>query len=114
MHRRATGQLRCSLLAEIGAETWPRSATWHARDVAQDLETAAAAFRAAEEAVESAKAQVREAQAQLRAARKELHESIIADARGRTRTRMRDLVKITGLSREWIRQILRAGGIEPY
>lgn len=100
-------------LAKIDAEAWPRSATWHARTVAQDLETAASEYRAARDAVDSAKAQVRDAQARLRAAREELHASIVADARGRYRTRMRDLVEITGLSREWIRQLLRAAGVEP-
>ena len=81
--------------------------------MAKDLETAAADYRAAQQAVDDAKVRVREAHARLRAARAELHESIVADAQGRYRTRIRDLVEITGLSREWLRQLLRAAGVDP-
>jgi len=100
-------------LANKGAKTWPRSATWHARGVAKDLETAAADYHAAQQGLDDAQAQVIAARARLRAAREGLHEAIVADAQGRTRTRMRDLVEITGLSREWIRQLLRGAGVEP-
>ena len=82
--------------------------------MAQDLPDAAAEYRAAKAAVDDAKAQVRAAQARLRVAREGLHESIIADARGRYRTRMSDMAELTGLSREWIRQLLRGAGIDPY
>jgi hypothetical protein len=43
--------------------------------------------------------------------RAELAEAIVAEAR--KGTRQVDLIRITGLSRERVRQILRAGGIEP-
>lgn len=82
--------------------------------MAQDLPDAAAEYRAARQAIDDAKAQVREAQARFRAARDELHASIVADARAPYRTRMRDVAEMTGLSREWIRQILRAAGVEPW
>lgn len=82
--------------------------------MAQDLPDAAAEYHAAKAAVDDAKAQVIAAQGRLRAARDGLHESILADARGRYRTRMSDMAEMTGLSREWIRQILRAAGIDPY
>ena len=77
--------------------------------MAKDLATAAASWRAARQAVDDAKQQVKETQAQLREARNELADAIVADAkRG---TRMRDLVATTGLSREWIRTVLRQRGI---
>lgn len=79
--------------------------------VAKDLATATAEYRAAQQAVDDAKTQVRESQDRLRKARQELAESVVAEAkRG---ARMRDLVAETGLSREWIRTLLRAGGVEP-
>lgn len=61
--------------------------------------------------MDSAKAQVRTSQDTLRQARRELAETIVAEAR--TGTRMRDLVAATGLSREWIRTLLRQAGVEP-
>jgi len=79
--------------------------------VLSDLEAAVAEYRAAHEAVDAAKAQVRASQAHLRAVRSTLQEEIVAAYRAGTR--MRDLVEQTGLSREWIRQILRAAGVEP-
>ena len=79
--------------------------------MATDLEIAAGRYRAAQDAVGTAKEQVRAAQERLRAMRTMLQETIVAEAkRG---VRMRDLVDETGLSREWIRQLLRAAGIEP-
>ncbi|MGW1062064.1 hypothetical protein [Micromonospora rubida] len=79
--------------------------------MAHDLASATAAYRAAQDAVDSAKAQVRTSQDTLRQARRELAETIVAEAR--TGTRMRDLVAATGLSREWIRTLLRQAGVEP-
>ena len=77
--------------------------------MAKDLATAAASWRAARQAVDDAKEQVKETQAQLREARNELADAIVADAqRG---TRMRDMVATTGLSREWIRTVLRQRGV---
>jgi len=77
--------------------------------MAKDLATAAAEWRAARRAVDDAKAKVKERQQQLREARAVLADAIVAQAkRG---TRMRDLVAMTGLSREWIRTVLRQNGI---
>lgn len=76
-----------------------------------DLETAAAEYRAAHQAVRDAKAQVRAAQDRVKTAREALQQSVVAEARAGTR--MRDLVAETDLSREWIRQLLRAAGVEP-
>lgn len=78
--------------------------------MATDLDAATARYRAAQRAVDDAKAQVRTAQEQLKAARAVLQESIIAEYRAGTR--IRDLVAETDLSREWIRQLLRAAGVE--
>lgn len=79
--------------------------------MAADLASAAAQYWAAQQALEDAKAQVHVERQRLRTARQELNELIIADALAGKR--MRDLTDETGLSREWIRQLLRAAGIEP-
>ncbi|KIR61621.1 MULTISPECIES: hypothetical protein [Micromonospora] len=79
--------------------------------MAQDLASATAAYRSAQSAVDAAKAQVRTSQDALRQARRDLGEAIVAEARAGTR--MRDLVAATGLSREWIRTLLRQAGVEP-
>lgn len=77
--------------------------------MAKDLASAAASWRAAKQAVDDAKAQVKVRQDELRTARAELSETIVVEAkRG---TRMRDLVAATGLSREWIRTVLRQRGV---
>lgn len=97
-------------LAKIDVHSWPRSATWQALGVAKDLASAAAEYWAAQQSLDAAKAAVREGQGRLRTARAALQESVVAEAkRG---TRMRDLVAETGLSREWLRQLLRAAGVE--
>lgn len=79
--------------------------------MATELEIAAGRYRAAQDAVDAAKAQVRASQDRLKTARATLQEAII-DAY-QAGVRMRDLVDETGLSREWIRQLLRAAGVEP-
>lgn len=99
------------LLASIGVGAWPRSATWQHDSVATDLASATAEYRAAQRSVEDAKAAVRANNDRLRRAREALTESIIADYQAGKR--MRDLVAETGLSREWIRTLLRAAGVEP-
>lgn len=98
-------------LAKIDVRAWPRSATWQALDVATDLEAATAAYRAAQRAIAQDKAQLRADQERLRAAREVLAVSVVDEYRAGTR--VRDLVAETGLSREWIRQLLRAAGVEP-
>lgn len=79
--------------------------------MATNLERATADYRSAQRALDRAKAQVGVSQQRLRDAREELAESIVTEYRAGTR--MRDLVDITGLSREWIRQLLRAAGVDP-
>jgi len=80
--------------------------------MAKDLAAAVGDLQAAEQAVTDAEAQLRASRAQVRVARKGLHEAIIAAYEDGTR--VRDLVEVTGLSRERIRQILRAAGVEPW
>jgi hypothetical protein len=79
--------------------------------VAADLEGAAARYWAAQQALNDAKAQVHAERQRLRAAREELHDWIVGSYRAGMR--MRELVAETGLSRERIRQLLRAAGVEP-
>jgi hypothetical protein len=75
-----------------------------------DLPSATEEYRAAQRAVEDAKAQVRASQQRLRDARSELGVAIVAAYLAGMR--MRDLVEETQLSREWIRQLLRANGVQ--
>jgi phage shock protein A len=83
--------------------------------VAEDLASATARYRAAQTGIDTAKVEARQvveqAMTELRQARTALAEAIVAEAR--RGTRQVDLIKATGLSRERVRQILRAGGIEP-
>ena len=83
-----------------------------------DLDAAMRALRAAEAAVpradERAEAKARQIKADARVrvdkARAELHQAIVEEyARG---ARQIDLVRRTGYTRERIRQILRAAGVE--
>jgi hypothetical protein len=84
-----------------------------------DLDEAVRALKAAEAGVPRAEERAEERARQIKAAararvdraRQELHEAIIAEYRGGAR--QVDIVKISGYSRERVRQILRAGGIEP-
>jgi septal ring factor EnvC (AmiA/AmiB activator) len=77
--------------------------------VAGDLTDAIAAYRAAQQVIADAKAQLRAGQAQLRTARGDLAEQVVAAYRNGTR--VSDLAEATGLSREWVRQTLRAAGV---
>lgn len=77
--------------------------------MADDLTTATAKYRAAQQAVEDAKARVPASQAELRQARADLEASVVAAAKNGTR--MKDLVATTGLTREWVRTLLRRNGI---
>lgn len=80
-------------------------------DVANSLDRAVRSYRAAQAAVEAAQRRVAEARTKAEAARVALHEAIVAA--GRDGARQVDLVRSTGYTRERIRQILRAGGVEP-
>ncbi|WP_422737969.1 hypothetical protein ACN263_01080 [Micromonospora sp. WMMD729] len=83
-----------------------------------DLEGAMRALRAAEEALPQAEEQAAHAARQIKAdarnrverARADLHRTMVAEFRAGAR--QVDLVKRTGYSRERVRQILRAAGIE--
>lgn len=79
--------------------------------VANSLDRAVRAYRAAQAAVEAAQRRVGQARTQADATRVQLHEAIVAAAEGGMR--QVDLVRATGYTRERIRQILRAGGVEP-
>ena len=79
--------------------------------MATDLESATAEYRAAHQAIAQDKAKLRADQQRLKAAREVLAGSVVDEYRAGTR--VRDLVAETGLSREWIRQLLRAAGVEP-
>lgn len=77
----------------------------------KDLAAATAEYRAAQQALDEDKARVQAGQERLRAARADLTEAVVAAAqRGE---RMRDLVAATGLSREWLRTLLRQNGVYP-
>jgi hypothetical protein len=77
-----------------------------------DLAKAAAAYRAAQDAHDDAKAQVPIAWARVVEKREELA-TAIADA-ARSGMRQIEIIRLTGMSRERVRQILRAAGITPY
>lgn len=79
--------------------------------MAKDIAAATADYRAAQRAVDDAKANVKATQDRLRATRAELTESVVSEAQAGTR--MRELVAVTGLSREWIRTLLRQHGVHP-
>jgi hypothetical protein len=98
-------------LAKIDVRGWPRSDAWQARRVAVDLERATAEYRSAHQAVDDAKAQLAAGHARVRAARETLAQAVVAAYLDGTR--MRDLAEITGLSRERLRQVLRAAGVDP-
>lgn len=68
-----------------------------------------AEYREAQDAVDIAKASVTTAQARLKTAREDLESAVVEAAIDGTR--MRDLAAETGLSREWIRQLLRRNNV---
>jgi hypothetical protein len=79
--------------------------------VLDDLEAAARAYQDAQAAVVDVQRQVAENRANVPHARERLAEAIVAAAL--VGVRLRDIVKVTGCSREQVRRILRAGGVEP-
>jgi len=78
--------------------------------VAKSLEAVVRTYRTAQAAVEAAQRRVGESRVRADAARQALHEAIVEAGRGGMR--QIDLVRVTGYTRERIRQILRAGGVE--
>lgn len=79
------------------------------------LEDAVKAYRASLSAVEAtrkaADARIRAAQDKVDETRAALADAIVAEARAGAR--QVDLIRVSGYSRERVRQILRAGGVEP-
>ena len=79
--------------------------------VANSLDRAVRTFRTAQAAVEAAHRRLAESRVRADAARTALHEAIVEAALDGMR--QGDIVRLTGYTRERIRQILRAGGVEP-
>lgn len=78
---------------------------------AAELAQAVADYRDAQLHLDQAKASVITWQQQLKTAREELERAIVEEAIDGAR--MKDLVAATGLSREWLRQLLRRNGVNP-
>lgn len=78
---------------------------------AVELNAAVAEYRAAQQALDEAKSSVIHGQERLKRAREEL-ETALVDA-AQDGTRMKDLTAVTGLSREWVRSLLRRNGVTP-
>ncbi|MET8147485.1 hypothetical protein ACIBSW_05725 [Actinoplanes sp. NPDC049668] len=75
-----------------------------------DLEDAARAYRAAQDAVTEAQQRVAEARAEVPAARERLGQEIVrATLAG---VRQVDVMAASGYSREQVRRILRSAGVE--
>jgi hypothetical protein len=79
-----------------------------------NLDDAARAYRTAADAVEATKEandqRLRTAREKAEAARLALAEAMVEAAR--QGTRQTEIIKVTGYSREHVRTILRAGGVE--
>lgn len=79
------------------------------------LDEAAKAFRQADAALERAKAAAAERIAKARTdrtqARDRLHAAIVAEAQAGTP--QVEIIRVSGYSRDRVRTILRAGGVEP-
>lgn len=79
------------------------------------LDDASKAYRDADQAVERAKraaaARIDTARLARTAAREQLHAAMVRAARDGMR--QVDIIRITGYSRDRVRTILRAGGVEP-
>ena len=76
---------------------------------AAELAAAVAEYRAAQQHLDESKASVVLGQERLKRARGELEAAVVEAARDGTR--MKDLVAASGLSREWLRTLLRRNGI---
>jgi hypothetical protein len=95
-------------LSECDCADVPRDPLAPVIKAADDLAVAKAGIGQAQL---DAKALVQRARIREREARAELHRRM-ADA-ARAGVRQIDLIKVSGLTRERVRQILRAGGVEP-
>lgn len=74
------------------------------------LENAAKSYRRARAALEAARSRVTSARTDVEAARVELSEAMVEAARAGVR--QKQIVTISGYTRERVRQILRAAGVE--
>jgi CRP-like cAMP-binding protein len=78
--------------------------------VLKDLEMAAQAYADAQAAVVDAQQALADRRADVPVARQRLADAIVAATRAGVR--QRDIVDVTGYSRESVRRILRAAGVE--
>ena len=83
----------------------------HHGHMSGDLVAAVKAYRAALGRIETAEKRLTAARSVLPAVRADLHAAIVREYERGARTR--ELVDATGYTRESIRRILRAGGVEP-
>lgn len=79
--------------------------------VANRLADAVRAFHMAQATAAASEQRAAQDRAKIGQARQELADAIVSAARDGMR--QVDIVKITGYTRERVRQILRAGGVEP-
>jgi hypothetical protein len=79
--------------------------------VSDDLEAAARAYAEAQQSVVDAQDALADARAQVPVARERLAAAIVAASVAGTR--QVDVMRVTGYSRESVRRILRAAGVEP-
>lgn len=90
---------------------WHHPIVVHDPGVLDDIDAARERLAAAVDAVEVARRSVREAQDDVRARRSELHASIVAALRAGQRVTA--VAGAAGLTREQVRRVARAGGVEP-
>jgi hypothetical protein len=89
---------------------WPHQQCGHDDRVNEALADVAARYHAAQAAVGEAREAVVAAQNSVRARRAELHTAIVAAARAGQR--QVDIAKVVGMTREQVRRICRAAGLE--
>lgn len=89
-------------VAHIGA--------WQYGRVLHDLEAAADAYEAAQDRITEAERALAEARAAAPGVRRRLHQAIVVAAQAGAR--QVEIIEVTGYSREQVRRILRAGGVE--
>lgn len=90
---------------------WHHSPIRHDAHVLDEINAARTQLAAAVDAVDVARQGVRDAQTAVRARRVELHATIVAALRAGQRVNA--VAGAAGLTREQIRRIARAGGVEP-
>ena len=90
---------------------WPHLVGCLTTAVLKDLETATRAYADAQAAVVAAQQTLADRRADVPVARQRLADAIVAAAQAGVR--QREIVDVTGYSREQVRRILRAAGVEP-